>query len=223
MPELDLQALVRNRTLSAPMAALLVAVARERRSFLIVAIPRMAGKSTVMDATLAHAPEGTAIQRLMQHPRDLDGASEAPPEGYLVVPEVSQAPVPGYIWGDTVRRVFAQIDRGYALATALHAPGVREAFEVLTSGNGLSDAHASHLQLMVYIRSLGEWSAPTRRAVAEMHEIDGVSRGVPNARLLFRWDEAADRFDAVDQPAFLGGSQDLDAIAERLDRGAVLR
>ena len=222
MAELDLVELVRNRTMSAEMAATLWATAEQQRSFLVVAIPRLAGKSTVMNAMLERVPEGTPVRSLVNHPDDVDGLSSQPAGGYLVVPEVSQAPVPGYIWGEPVRRVFGLLEDRYSLATALHAPGLNEAFEVLTRDNALPDEHASRLQLMVYIRSLGDdWRNPTRRAVAEVHEIEGVSGGRPNARLLHRWDEGGDRFEQVATSQRLeGGGVSLEDRAQELRRAA---
>lgn len=56
MASLTIVGLVANRTLSPEMAATLAAAAEERRSLLFVAIPRMAGKSTLMRAVLRYAP-----------------------------------------------------------------------------------------------------------------------------------------------------------------------
>lgn len=121
-----------------------------------------------------------------------------------------------------MRRVFALLDRGYALATALHAPGLEQAFAVLTAGNGVPDAQAARLELIVYLLSLGDdWRNPTRRVVAEVHEIDGVSGGRPQARLLHRWNEQADRFETVERSQRLdeSGGPSLAARAEQLRRG----
>jgi type IV secretory pathway ATPase VirB11/archaellum biosynthesis ATPase len=211
---LDLRALVLNRTLSPEMAATLAATARQRRSFLTVAIPRLAGKSTLMAAILDHRPEGAPVHVLERHPRDLDALEGAPGEGYLVVPEVSPYPAAaGYIWGADVRRVFATLERGFALATALHAGSLEEAFEVLHEGCGVPDEDLARLELMVYIRSIGPWQRPSRRVVAEVHEILGVSGGVPAARLLGRWDEASDTFEVVERSERLGTAIDLEALA----------
>jgi hypothetical protein len=54
--------LVANRTMSEDIAATLRATAKGRHSYLVVAIPRFAGKTTVMRAMLAHAPKGIPIQ-----------------------------------------------------------------------------------------------------------------------------------------------------------------
>lgn len=224
VPELDLSALVANETMSPEMAATLQLTAELRRSFLVVAIPRWAGKSTVTAATLAYAPASTPVRTLINHPDDVDALAGETAEGYLMIPEVSEAPVPGYIWGDPVRRVFAVLDRGYALATALHAPGLEEAFSILCDGNGVPDEHASRIDLMVYLRSLGDdWRAPTRRVLAEMHEIDGVVDGRPQGRMLHRWDEQSDRFEQLADPswaaAISGGMGERAAIMRRAADG----
>jgi hypothetical protein len=219
MPVLDLVALVRNRTMSAEMAAVLEATALEGRSFLTVAIPRMAGKSTVMAAVLDRVPEGTPVRVLESHPRDVEALAGRSATGYLVVPEIAPyEAAPGYIWGENVRRVFALVDSGYSLATALHAPGLDEAFAEICEANEVPDAHAAHLQLMVYIRSIGPWATPERRVVAAVYEVLGVRNGRPDGRLLNRWDENSDHFEVVNAPLRLGTTVDLAASTMRFGR-----
>lgn len=192
--------LVRNRTMSAEVAATLAGAVEERRSFLVFAVPRLAGKSTVMGAMLANVPDGTPIRTVSGDIAETARLRSGDGHGYLVVPEISPAPVPTYIWGAPVRRVFSVLGRGYALAAALHAPGVEEAFAIVCGENAVPDEDASHLELAVYIRSLGEWQAPTRRVVAAVHEIHGVTRGRPRTRALHLWEEVADRFLTVNEP-----------------------
>jgi hypothetical protein len=121
--------------------------------------------------------------------------------GYLQIPEITPYPVmPGYIWGAAVRRVFAVLERGYALAAALHAPGPEEAFDQVSRGCEVPDMQASRIRLTAYIRSIGEWQDPTRRVVEAVHEVDGVTAGRPRLRALHLWDEAQDRFVTVNEP-----------------------
>ena len=164
-----------------------------------VAIPRMAGKTTVMQATLQYAPPGTPFHRLSTASGHRLGIPAIGDGGYLVVPEVSPAGFPDYLWGADVRRVFAALASGFSLVTALHAAGVDEAFEVITRQNGVPDEQAARLDLVVYIRSVGPWEDPHRRAVAAIYEVDGVISGRPAARLLHRWSESDDRFEVVEQ------------------------
>lgn len=193
--------LVRNGTMSAEIAATLAGAALERRPFLVFAVPRLAGKSTVTEAMLAAAGPNTPIHVVTGDPSETAGLASGDGRGYLVIPEISQYPVmPGYIWGDPVRRVFALLERGYALAAALHAPDAETAFEIVCGGNGVSDALASRIRLAVYIRSLGEWQHPRRRVIEAVHEVDGVTGGRPRLRVLHRRDRVADGFVTVNEP-----------------------
>ncbi len=193
--------LVRNRTMSAEIAATLAGAVEERRSFLVLAVPRLAGKTTVLHAMLARAGADTPIRSVTGEPAEVARLRSGDGRGYVLIPEISPYPVmPGYIWGAAVRRVFGVLERGYALAAALHAPSVEEAFQQICRGCEVPDDQAARIQLAVYIRSIGEWQEPTRRVIEAVHEIDGVTRGRARARVLHRWDEAHDRFVTVNEP-----------------------
>jgi Flp pilus assembly CpaF family ATPase len=199
---LTLADLVANGTMSSDIAATLRATANGRHSFVVCAIPRLAGKSTVMGAMLAHAPKGAAVKTVGDDGVDIEALAAASKNGYLVIPEISEYPVtPGYIWGAPVRRVFAHIGAAVALAAALHAPGPEEAIDIVCRGNGVPDEQAARIAIVVYIRSLGrDWREPTGRRVATVHEITAVRGGRAETRLLHRWDEHADRFETTAQP-----------------------
>lgn len=193
-PALDLGALVMNRTVSPRMAALFEAIGAEPRSFLVFAVPRMAGKSTLMEAMLAHAPAGTPVH-VLDSRAAFAAAGRAVAPAYLVIPEVAPyAVMPGYLWGEPVRRAFELLEDGVSLATALHAPDIASAFRVLAEGNGVPDEALARLEFAIEVRSLGAWQAPTRRVVARVHQLMGVRGGAPEARLLASWDETLDIF-----------------------------
>jgi len=200
--ELTLDDLVANGTMSAEIAATLRATAHGRHSFLVVAVPRLAGKSTVLAAMLECAPKGAPVKTVGDDGGDIDALAAVSVGGYLVVPEISEYPVtPGYIWGAPVRRVFARIGEDVALAAALHAAGAYEAIEIVCRGNGVPDAQAGRIALVAYIRSLGtQWQRPTGRRIATVHEIVSVRDGRPETRLLHRWDERADGFETLAEP-----------------------
>lgn len=185
---------VANGTMSQDIADLLRDTARARKSFIVMAVPRLAGKTTTLRAMLAEQ-RGPVVA--LGH--DGDDVAELVPRahgGYLVVPEISRgAWGAGYVWGPPVRQAFAGIAAGAALATALHAPDPDEAFAIICRGCGVPDRDAARISLVVYLRSLGEWEHPTRRVVSTVHEILGVTNGKPDARLLFAWNEGADRFE----------------------------
>ncbi len=200
MASLTLANLVANRTLSPEMAATVAAAAEARLSMLFVAIPRWAGKSTLMQAALQHVPADTPLHHLSAAVEPDLGIPAAGDGGYLVVSEVSPAGFAEYLWDADVRRVFAALGRGFSLATALHAGGVDEAFDVLTRENGVPAEQAARIDLVVYIRSIGDdWQHPERRAVAAVAETVGVHDGRPRTRLLHRWIEADDRFEVVEE------------------------
>jgi hypothetical protein len=185
---------VANGTMSQEIADVLRETVQAHKSFLVMAIPRLAGKTTTMRATLAE--QSKPVLALGYDGDEVDPLIERATGGYLVVPEISRgAWSAGYVWGDPVRRAFNGITQGTALATALHAPDPDEAFSIICGGCGVPDAHAARISLVVYLRSLGEWESPTRRVVSTVHEIRGVKNGKPDAKLLFRWDEKTDRFE----------------------------
>jgi len=199
---LKLEDLVANGTMSPEIAETLRATAHGRHSFLVVAIPRLAGKSTVMAAMLADAPKGAPLSTVGDDGTDIDALAAASAGGYLVVPEISEYPVTaGYIWGAPVRQVFARIGEDVALAAALHAPGAAEAMDIVCRGNRVPDEQAAEIAVVVYIRSLGkDWQRPTGRRIATVHEVVTVRDGRPDTRLLHRWDERTDRFETLAPP-----------------------
>jgi hypothetical protein len=199
---LKLEDLVSNHTMSPEIASTLETTARGRHSFLVVAIPRLAGKSTVMAAMLAHRPKGAPLRTVGDDGTDIDELAMASAGGYLVVPEISEyAVTAGYIWGVPVRKVFSKIGADVALAAALHASGADEAIEMVCRANRVPDEQAAQIAVVVYIRSLGsDWQRPTGRRIATVHEIVAVRSGRPEMRLLHRWDERRDRFETLERP-----------------------
>ena len=193
--ELGLADLVANRTMSPGIAGALREVARQRRSFVVVAVPRLAGKSTVLRAILAERPKSSPVATVAEDGRPIDQLIKDSAGGYLVIPEITQsAAMPGYIWGADVRRIFKSAKEGVSLAATLHAEGPDDAFAQICGGCGVPDADASKFSFAVSLRSIGRWEEPTRRVVASVHEIDGVRDGKPRTKLLHKWDEERDRF-----------------------------
>ncbi len=214
--ELSLRDLVRNGTLSPEMGALLWTAAAEVRSFVITAVPRMAGKSTLMHAMLGHAPPGTPMRTFKGTSRQAAELAADRERGYIVVPEISRAPVETYLWGEPVRRAFRLLPSGFALATALHAPNLDETFAIICGGNAIPDDLAARIDLVVYVRSIGRWDDPTRRVVESIHEVEGVSGGRPRARLLHRWNEASDGFETLATPSRFGDAMALRRRAKQI-------
>lgn len=206
--------LIHNGTMSVEIAATLWAAVDARRSLIVVAVPRLAGKSTVENAVLALLPPEVPLHHMTGSAEQRAQLKAAAAGGYLVVPEFSQGPVPGYIWGQPVREIFDAMTAGYALATSLHAPGLQEAFDDICQANGVAYDDASRIGVVVYIRRFWDGPDSYRRRVAEVHEIDRVVHGRPLGRLLHRWLEHEDRFERVDLPRAF--ADDLSGRAARL-------
>jgi type IV secretory pathway ATPase VirB11/archaellum biosynthesis ATPase len=181
--------------MSSDIAQTLRAVAREKRSFIVLAVPRLAGKSTVLRAILAERPASAPVLTLAEDGDLVDQLISKSAGGYLVIPEITpSAAMPGYIWGADVRRIFKAAREDVSLAATLHAEGPDDAFAQICEGCGVPDSDASKIAFAVSLRSIGRWEEPARRVVASVHEIGGIERGRPKARLLHRWDEARDVF-----------------------------
>ena len=197
MPGLSLDDLVANSTMSAAMAATLRRAVEAHRSYLVIALPRLAGKSTVGKAMLDVArAKKKPIRELGEDGTDIAALAAAARGGYLYVPEVSRYPVTeGYVWGAPVRAAFAEIKEGTALSTALHADSAEDALDILRA-NRVTPGDLTYLDVIVHIRSLGEdWRNPTGRKVADVNElVEG------RLRVLHRWIEKSDTFEDVAKP-----------------------
>ena len=202
MAALTLDDLVANDTMSRSIATTLRKAVEAHRSYLVIALPRLAGKSTVGKAMLAFARKAKwPIRELGEDGTDVDALAAEARGGYLYVPEVSRyAVTEGYVWGAPVRKAFAAIKDGTALSTALHADTAEDAITILRR-NRVPDEDLSRLDLIVHIRSLGDdWQHPTRRVIADVNEMSTMKDGVPTLRVLHRWDEAKDKFEDVAAP-----------------------
>lgn len=207
--EITIAELVRNGTMSAEVAAVLWAAVDEEVSFLTVAVPRFAGKSTTSEAVLALRRPEVPLHRFHGEPGVLDRLRHERLGGYIVVPEFSQAPVPGYIWGEPVRQVFDTLKAGYSLQASLHAPSPQDAVLEVTAGCGVDDEEASAIGLIIYIERFGHDLADFWRRIAEVYEVDYVEGGQAVGRTLYRWSPETDRFDAEEEPRNFARDTDL--------------
>ncbi len=181
--------------MSPDIAEALREIAHGRRSFIVFALPRLAGKTTVLRAILAERPPKSPVMTLAQDGDEIDQLINKSAGGYLVIPEIAQgAAMPGYIWGADVRRIFKAAKEGVSLAATLHADGPEDAFAQICKGCGVPDGDASKIAFAVHLRSIGRWEEPTRRVVQSVNAIEVVREGKPKLRLLHRWDEQNDRF-----------------------------
>src|SRR5688572_30942791 len=121
------------------MASVLWAAVDEQISFITAAVPQFAGKTTLSRAILDMRPPEVPLHEVAGEPDVMERLKAERRGGYLVVGEFSRAPMPGYIWGEPVRRVFSALSTGYSLQTTLHAPTVENAVEQFSVINGVPD------------------------------------------------------------------------------------
>jgi type IV secretory pathway ATPase VirB11/archaellum biosynthesis ATPase len=208
--KLSIADLVQNGTMNAEIAGTLWAAVDEKLSFLTVAVPQNAGKTTVASAVLALRPPEVDLHFVLGHSEELQTLARDARGGYIVVGEFSHAPMPSYIWGDAVRNVFSTLAAGYSLQTSLHAPGVEAAVDVITTQNRVPDADASALDLIAYIEVFRTGDGGVARRVTEVYELDRIEGGRPIGRTLFRWRRETDTFDKLSEPQnFAHGGEKL--------------
>jgi hypothetical protein len=211
--KLSIAELVHNGTMDAEIAGTLWAAVDEKLSFLTVAVPQNAGKTTVASAVLALRPPEVELNFVLGKQDELEALASEARGGYIVVGEFSHAPMPSYIWGEPVRQVFSTLRAGYSLQTSLHAPGVEAAVDVITTQNGVPDADASALNLIAYIEVFRNGDGGVARRVTEFYELDRIEGGRAVGRTLFRWQRGSDTFDKLTEPQNF--AQDRDALTKR--------
>jgi hypothetical protein len=181
---ITLQDMVNNRSISPAGAAVLRSIGAGGHSFLVYALPRNAGKSTVAQAILGEAPAELAREEFFGTQEEVRALSAVPPRGYVVVAEIGHRGRPGYLSGDEVPRIFQLVSHGYSLASSLHADSVAEVFEVLQR-NGVAADAAATVPYLIKVRVLGEPDSPsTPRVVEQIHQVTADS----TATLLYQWD-----------------------------------
>jgi type IV secretory pathway ATPase VirB11/archaellum biosynthesis ATPase len=200
---LSLDDLVENQSISPDGADVLRSIASSGRSFLVHALPRDAGKSTVVEAILAEAPPAVARKAFLGTADELASLLASATRGYLFVAEIGHHGMPGYLAGDEVPRVFELVAAGYSLASSLHADSVGEVFDVLAA-NGVPAAVAASIPYLVKLRMLRNPAGThVRRVVDEVHQITPAEAGEPTAELLYRWDGETEGTHAswIEEPA----------------------
>src|SRR4051794_2557527 len=106
--------------MSPDIASTLREIARGKRSLIVFAQPRLAGKTTVLRAILAERPASTPLMTVAQDGADVDDLIKRSSGGYLLIPEIARgAAMPGYIWDGDVRRIFKTLNKDVSLAATL--------------------------------------------------------------------------------------------------------
>ena len=209
--------LIRAGALDAELAALLWVLIEGRVPIIVGAGPRLAGKSTLLDALLMFLPPGTRTVELRGATETFDWLPQAPELGWrrsqtapsrddppirpddtvLLIPELSDH-LPSYTWGAEARIAIRAASIGYGLAATIHADSLEEVFETLRRPPvGLDDDELSQLGIVLILRRLVDG----QRRVSAAHYIRPVSRDEHGhvqrlgPAVLATWDREHDRFE----------------------------
>ena len=188
--------LVAANTLTAEMAAYCFYLMSHGASALTAAMPQNSGKTTLLGCLLTGTHPESRIRMITATPdlESADLASEAPET--LLVHELSPAPIPGYLWGTDVRRIFDLIRPGRAFASCMHADTLAQLNHILTSDEQLGLSHSDILKIdLLCFLHLDTDGNGDRRRVTTLYEAFG---GADEHRLLFEWCEDTDSFSKLD-------------------------
>ncbi|MSQ14237.1 MAG: hypothetical protein EXR47_09025 [Dehalococcoidia bacterium] len=164
LAELSIVALVQNRTLNLPGAALLWALAARRGSVIVASPPQRAGKTTVLHAYLDLFPADSVVVPIAGELARFDFLDRTDPtETTLLVHEFSDH-LMEYTWGEQAARVFAAAARGYAIGGTMHTATPQQVFDKLAAPpNAIYPQRLALLSAVVIIAVRGTYAAPVRR------------------------------------------------------------
>ncbi len=159
--------LIRNDTLDVDTAALLWLLIDAKKSIVVAAAPQLAGKTTLLTALIDLVPP--RYEKVYTRGRDEDFSWVSrtnPVNTYVFVPELSDH-TPEYLWGDKLKRLFQELERGYSMGATIHADTPEQVLAAL-EGPPMS----IHRELLVNLHAvvtlrldsdLGESKEMTRR------------------------------------------------------------
>lgn len=163
--------LIERGALDIRLAAFLSLTIEARASFIVVAEPHEAGKTTLLTALLDFLPEDIQPVYLRGWYERFSFLDTLPPESAYVLCNEISSHLPTYLWGHGVRRVFDAAAAGYPLATTMHATGAADAFDQL-AGYPL-DVPVEHLASIDLVITIGVGYASNKllRRVARVERI----------------------------------------------------
>ncbi|HYI14565.1 MAG TPA: type II secretion system protein E [Thermomicrobiales bacterium] len=175
--------LIERGALDVRLAAFLSLTIEAKASFIVVAEPHEAGKTTLLTALLDFLPALTQPVYLRGWYERFSFLDTLPPDAaYLLCNEISSH-LPTYLWGHGVRRVFEAANAGYPLATTMHATGAADALDQLASYP--LDVPREHLPSIDLVITIGVGYASNKflRRVARVERITAAEDG-PSIRAI---------------------------------------
>ena len=171
--------LLRDRTLDAPLAALLWALLARRASLTVVAGPSGAGKTTLLTALLDFLPAGERriYLRGCYEPFDFLGDPAVMPEATaLLVNEISPH-LPIYLWGPGVGRLQEAAQSGFRVLATAHAAGAADLVALLAGYPlRLPPAAIAALGLVLVLDTWSE-AGEVRRVARELSALRATESG----------------------------------------------
>jgi len=143
------------KTLDLDLAAYLMARISKGASFMVGAVPGGAGKTTVMCALLNFVPAD--IPLVPATPESVCGAGDetASRLACYVCHEIGSGSYFAYLWSDALRNYCQLSERGYMLATNLHADDIDEARDQICGSNSVQSGHFNRFELLMFLRVKG--------------------------------------------------------------------
>jgi hypothetical protein len=220
---LSITQILRAKTMSPRVAALLWLVMERGRSLVLAADPPGAGKTTILTALLAFARPDASLYftRGWGETFTLPPIAPEDPPIVLMVNEISDH-LPVYSWGPYVLRAFELMAEGYTLLSTMHADTVDGVIEQLREDNDVPEPLIGQLAFVVPIYVGANLGQRVRR-VSEVAVLEPLGPGY-DRHAVARWDADADTWDAFTTPAQinaaarrLGMEEDefLDALGKR--------
>lgn len=205
------------------VAAVLWVIMERSPSVIIAAMPRLAGKTTLLTALLDFlSPE--------MRPIYLRGKYETfdfipypdPSAGLLLVNELSDH-LPYYLWDEGARGALELLVQGFSLSATMHTDSPEDVAAQLEEGTGVDAATLGHLTAVVNLevrRNLSDHRGEPLRRVRTVTLVGSASGGLAFSTIA-RWDPATDRFALpADTATILAAKVGVDpkALAEDLRR-----
>ncbi len=204
--------LVQNHTLDLRIASLLWLAVERHASVISAAVPRLAGKTTLLLAARDFMPPWYDLVYTWGELEDFRFLEETEPgRTYIMVNEISNH-TQAYLSGSKALRVLRALERGYAMAATIHADSPEEVMEELMAWTGADDPGLlGYLGLIVTIRATAGPSGPVRR-VKGVDVITPPSPGRPSPLIttLSFWNPGGDNFEHATDGEAMG------ALAGRL-------
>lgn len=209
-PSLSILHLIENHTLDSATAALLWLFAERKASFIVASPPRLAGKSTNMNAILGlRRPEVGLVHTKGSWEDFAWLKTTEPAKTYIVCNEISPH-LPMYSWGESVLAMFQAVGSGYGLASTMHADSPEEVLADLRHPDVDAPPELlGHLALVVNLLA-GRTRQGVIRRVREVWVQDTAPQGEITFRAVTRWQQRTDTFVQDASP------EALSAIKKRL-------